>query len=67
MTQTVFGLCATLAELEAIYGSALSVDNSPAVGPGWQIEADPFLGGGLSGIAADDVVTSIEGGIRCAE
>jgi hypothetical protein len=58
---------ATVADLEAAYGTALSIEDNPAVGPLWQVEAHLFFGGGLSGIAADDVVTSIQGGIKCAE
>ena len=61
------GLGATVAELDAAYGEALSTEDNPAIGPMWQVEADLFFGGGLSGIAADSVVTSIQGGIPCAE
>jgi len=61
------GLGSTVAELEAAYGEALATTESPAVGPTWQIDAGVFFGGGLSGLAAGDVVTSIEAGIRCAE
>lgn len=61
------GLGATVAELETAYGKALSTEDNPAVGPMWQVDTDLFFGGGLSGITVDDVVTSIQGGIQCAE
>lgn len=61
------GLGATVAKLEAAYGTALSTEDNPAIGPMWQVEADLFFGGGLSGIAGNDAVTSIQGGIPCAE
>ena len=60
-------LGATVAELEAAYDTALSTEDNPAIGPIWQVEAGLFFGGGLSGIAADNRVTSIQGGIQCAE
>ncbi|MBT8212819.1 MAG: hypothetical protein KJN71_06710, partial [Acidimicrobiia bacterium] len=66
-TPEAIGLGATVAELETAYGKAFSTENSPAVGPTWRVEGDLFFGGGLSGVGADDVVTSIEGGILCAE
>jgi hypothetical protein len=61
------GLRTSVAELEAAYGEALSTDNSPAEGPTLQVEGDLFFGGLLTGITAEDTVTFIEGGIRCAE
>ena len=60
-------LGATVAELEAAYNTALSTEDNPAIGPIWQVDAELFFGGGLSGLAADEVVTSIQGGIQCAE
>jgi hypothetical protein len=66
-TREGIGLGATVAELKATYGERLSTEDNAVVGSMWQIEGDVYFGGRLTGLAADDVVTIIQGGIQCPE
>jgi hypothetical protein len=62
-------LGSTVAELESAYGDDVTISDDPVFGSTWQVDAPgaDFIGGYLTGITQEHVVTAINGGIGCGE